>query len=69
MSTGFYITDGHGGCVYEYGKWAEILPSHPQITLNRNKVEFHKDFIKVGCTRVELKQIEEIANHYNPKTK
>jgi hypothetical protein len=49
MSTGFYITDGHGGCVYEYGKWAEILPSHPQITINGYKAEFKEDYVVFGC--------------------
>jgi hypothetical protein len=36
----------------------------PKITINGNLVRFYSDHIQVGCTRVELKTINQIANHY-----
>lgn len=40
-------------CVYKQGKWAEIVSSTPDITINGYKVEFMEEAIKIGCQEVE----------------
>jgi FtsZ-binding cell division protein ZapB len=61
----------NGGCcsnptIYSNGVWAEIVSAPcPQIILNSHRVEFFDSHIKVGCTSVTVKQIEEIAKHYS----
>jgi hypothetical protein len=37
--------------IYENGKWAEILPSYPQIMINGYKAEFFDDYVKFGCQK------------------
>lgn len=39
--------------VYRNGKWAEILPSYPQIEINGYKGEFFDDYVKFGCAEID----------------
>lgn len=60
--------------IYENGKWAEILPSYPVITINGYKGEFFPDYVKFGCAKISkhifrelhicqaLKDIHEFGN-------
>ena len=38
--------------LYENGKWAEILPSYPQIAINSYKGEFFDNYVKFGCAEI-----------------
>ena len=38
-----------GSIIYHKGKWAEILPSNPQIEINGYKGEFFDNYVKFGC--------------------
>lgn len=38
--------------VYRNGKWAEILPSYPQIEINGYKGEFFDNYVKFGCAEI-----------------
>ena len=39
--------------VYRNGKWAEILPSYPQIEINGYKGEFFDWGVKFGCAEID----------------
>ena len=45
------ITDGHGGSVWEDGKWAEIVEPKKEIELVRGEIYFDEDEIKT-CRNV-----------------
>jgi hypothetical protein len=42
----------------------EVLTERDKIYITNHRVEFFPDHIQVGCTRVELETIKQIANHY-----
>ena len=46
---GFYY---YNSLVYFDGKWAEILPSTPQIEVNGYKAEFFDEYVKFGCATI-----------------
>jgi len=50
-----YITlnSSTGVCVYYNNKWAEILPSYPNITINGYRAEFFKNYVKFGCAEID----------------
>ena len=39
-------------CIYKKGKWAEIISSYPDITINGYKGEFFGDHVKFGCATI-----------------
>jgi len=45
----------NGYSVYHKGKWAEILPSYPQISINGYKGEFFDNYVKFGCAKIDKK--------------
>ena len=54
-----------GACIYSNGKWDEILPSTPDVTIGSHKVEFREDHIKVGCQDVEEDVLYDLYNSIN----
>ena len=38
--------------IYKDGKWAEIIQSYPQITINGYKGEFFDNYVKFGCATI-----------------
>ena len=45
--------NGLNGIIYKNGKWAEILPSYPQITINGYTGEFFDDYVRFGCAQID----------------
>jgi hypothetical protein len=39
--------------IYKNGKWAKILPSYPQIEVNRHNAEFFDWGVKFGCAEID----------------
>jgi hypothetical protein len=56
------IDSTDGGC-YPLPE-CKLVNACPEITIGDRIVEFFPDHIQVGCTRVELETIKQIANHY-----
>ena len=50
-----------GGIIYHKGKWAEILPSYPQIEINGYKGEFFDWGVKFGCQKYEKEFVIKLA--------
>lgn len=47
-NNGDYLTDGHGGCIYCNGKWAEIVPSKKKLPKTKEDI---KDFLNMFSER------------------
>ena len=47
--------------IYEKGKWAEILPSYPQIEINGYKGEFFDNYVKFGCAEISKEVFIDLA--------
>lgn len=57
-----------GYIIYKDGKWAELLPSTPDITINGYKAEFKVDRVKFGCQEFHKKGIAALNSaleHFN----
>lgn len=48
--------------IYCNGKWAEILPSTPNIVINGYTAKFEERFVKFGCQNIPLAKIQGIYN-------
>jgi hypothetical protein len=57
-----YGTTSYDRVVYGDGKWAEIVPAYPDITINGYKGEFFPDYVKFGCASIEKEMILSIWN-------
>lgn len=50
-----------GSIIYHKGKWAEILPSYPQIEINGYKGEFFDNYVKFGCAEISKEVFIDLA--------
>lgn len=46
------ITASTTRIIYSDGKWAEIIETTPNITINGYKAEFFEDYVKFGCAEI-----------------
>jgi len=58
-------------CVYDNGKWAEIIPSFPEININDYTGEFFDNYVKFGCAEIASKifiSLNELSSQYSNRT-
>lgn len=46
------INNDYCGFLYHNGKWAEIIETTPNITINGYKAEFFNNYVKFGCAEI-----------------
>lgn len=56
------IDNNSKGYLYHSSKWAEIVPSYPQITINGHKGEFFDNYVRFGCAKISKILFTELNN-------
>lgn len=58
---GDYLTDGYGGAVYQFGKWAEIIEDNKiKLSDNYEAEILDNGDIKVGCQNISFDKLKEV---------
>jgi len=52
-SSGLWVIGSANIYSSKFNKWAKILPSYPQITINSYTGEFFDNYVKFGCAEID----------------